>query len=140
MQIVNCEIGAIVHNKELHAEECKVLVVEEYKTEGLEDDPDAEEFKKGAFLRINKIMLRKLPCKKNDVSKKKGRGHKRGCSPDKWTKTKRKKMRNLGKAYISSSGKQIANKSLLIGFVAADTKIAKSFQKMLEKKHTETFG
>ena len=25
-------------------------------------------------------------------------------------------------------------------YVAADTKIAKSFQKMLETKHTETFG
>ena len=75
------------------AEECKVLVEEEYKTEGLEDDPDAEEFKKGAFLRIK-------TCKKNDESKNKGRGHKRGCSPNKWTKTKRKKMRNLGKAYI----------------------------------------
>ena len=78
MKIVNCEIGAIVYNKELHADECKVLVVEEYKTEGLKDDLDAEEFKKGAFLRIK-------TCKKNDGSKKKGRGHKRGCSPDKWT-------------------------------------------------------
>ena len=113
MQIVNCEIGAIVHNKELHAEECKVLVVEEYKTKGLEDDPDAEEFKKGAFLRINKIMLRNLTCKKNDGSKKKERAHKRGCSPDKSTKTKRKKMRNLAKAYISSSSNKIACKKFV---------------------------
>ena len=88
-------------------------MVEEYKTKGLEGGPDAEEFKKGAFLRINKIMLRKLTCKKNDGSKKKGRGHKRGCSPDKLTKPKRKKMRNLGKAYISSSSKKIASKKFV---------------------------
>ena len=45
--------------------------------------------------------------------KKKGRGRKRGLSPDTWTKTKRTTLRVGGKAYKSTAGRLIAEKEMV---------------------------
>ena len=108
--IVKTNPGELVHGKELLVDEKKVLVKEVY------DDAVAsqenEEFVEGAFLRENKIFLRKMAYKRVPSSKKKGRGHKASMSPQKWTKNKRKKAKNSGLAYITSSNKEIPAKRL----------------------------
>ena len=59
--------------------------------------------------------MRKLCYKKKSSSKKKGRGHKIGASPQKWTKAERKLARNSGKAYLNVSGKLVPKKILKQG-------------------------
>ena len=99
----------LVHGKELEKEERKVLVMEVYNDNM--GEAEEEEFLEGAFVRVHTVKLRKLPFKKK-TSKKKGRGHIRGMSPEKWSKNKRKKLRNSGKTYVSSSGKEVPEKNL----------------------------
>ena len=108
VKVVKTNVGELVHGKELGKDERKVLVVEVYNSNKTE--AEEEEFFEGAIVLLNKIMVRKLPFKK-EGSKKKGRGHKIGMSPQKWTRNKSKKLRNSGKMYISSSGKQISAKN-----------------------------
>ena len=68
------------------------------------------DYQNDPFLRVNKLMLRQIPYKTKGSRKKKGRGQKIGSSPKKWTRTKRKKMRNSGKSYVTNSGKIVPGK------------------------------
>ena len=112
VHIVKCDPKELVHGRELLPNEKKVLVKEVYSDGNRMEDEEDEEFVCGAFLRTNKIFLRKLCFKKSSASKKKGRGHKASKSPQKWTKSKRKQARNSGNAYMSSANKTVQAKVL----------------------------
>lgn len=79
-----------MHGHKLKKGERKVEVTEVYDDELKE--AEEEEFFKGAFLRVHKLMLRQIPYKIKG-SRRKGRGQKIGSSPKKWTRNKRKKMK-----------------------------------------------
>ena len=91
-----------MHGRPLNKDERKVLVEEVY--EGVPPEHMMEEFIQGSFLRVDKILLRKLPYRK-EGSAKKGRGQKRGLSPKKWDRENRKMLRNSGEAYTNVKGK-----------------------------------
>ena len=108
VEIIRTTPGEVVHDKELLSHERKVLVKDIYSTTALYTN---DEFVSGAYLRVNKLLLRKLPFRKEN-SKKKGRGHKVHSSPTKWIKSKRKMKRNSRQAYVSSSGKLVPAKTM----------------------------
>ena len=112
VHIVKTNPGELVHGRELLVGEKMVVVKEVYPDECSMEDEENEEFVVGAFLRANKIFLRKICFKKSSSSQKKGRGHKLSMSPQKWTKIKRKMARNSGEAYLSSANKPVPAKTL----------------------------
>ena len=95
-----------MNGTELLCDEKKVLVKQVYAAESWRN----KEFVEGAILRVNKLLLPKMCFKRKERKKKKGRGHKKGVSPQKWTKTVKKLARNSGKAYIFSSNKSVPAK------------------------------
>lgn len=113
VNIVRCMPNELVHGRELLPQEKKVQVKEVYPGGTDAEDEAEQEFVVGAYLRTNKIFLRKLSFKRLSSSKKKGRGHKTKTSPQKWTKVKRKILKNSGKEYISSSNKLVSAKRLM---------------------------
>ena len=107
VEIIRTTPGEVVNGKELLSHERKVLVRDVYSTTTLNTN---DEFFSGAYLRVNKLLFRKLLFRKENP-KKKARGHKVHASPTKWTKSKRKMKRNSGQIYVSSSGKLVPAKT-----------------------------
>ena len=71
VNIVKCGPNELVHGKQLLTDEKKVLVKEVYPNAVSEvDDMEEEEFMTGAFLRANKVFLRKLSFRRTSKSKK----------------------------------------------------------------------
>ena len=104
VSIINTSANENVHGRPLSKDERKVVVEEVY--EDIPTEHMMEEFIQGAFLRVDKILLRKLPYSE-EGSVKKGRGQKRGLSPKKWNREKTKKLRNSGEAYTNAKGKDV---------------------------------
>ena len=107
--IIKTNVDELVHGRTLEKGERKVLVIEVYEDHRKEAE---EEFIDGAFLRVDRLMLRRIPFARKG-SKKKGRGQKLGLSPKKWARNRKKKMRNSGQSYISSSGKTVPGKKFV---------------------------
>ena len=107
VKIVKTDVNELVHGQKLRKGERKVLVTEVYEDHLKE--AEEEEFVKGAFLRVEAIMLKQIAYKKK-ASRRKGRGQKIGLSPKKWSRSKKKAMRNSGKSYVTASGKLVPDK------------------------------
>ena len=72
---------------------------------------DIDEFHPGTFLAISKIKLRKVN-KPKIGSKRHGRGSKTGASPTKWTRKRRKLLRNSAESYENVKGDMVEGKVL----------------------------
>ena len=104
--VENTSVNELMHGRTLEKHERKVMVLEVYDKH--KQEAEEEEFVDGAFLRVDRLMLKRISFA-HKGSKKKRRGHQLGLSPTKWTRSQ-KMMRNSGQAYVSSSGKKILEK------------------------------